>query len=310
MPGVRKWLVAFSLATSAVIVFSYSVLAAPGGHKAQAPPSRSPGAASTTAPAGCDVPGAACDPSKTDRDNGVGNNCDPGYGQGNQAKFPPDEASTSCRTTSSSPSAAAEREEAPGQAKKSALATAVVNVTVTVKTNEHARTVIRVNGRVVHESITVAGVTFIKTGNNLTIMLPSGMTVAVNGVTITIASAGQVVVNGAPVAGNIAVGGLTMKVSGGAVTVTSTSATVSGGAAGNAGGVGGGSAGAGVFGMSAGAGAGASAGEGALGATTALSGVSALAATGTPILSGLAGLILLTLGSVLFWRRRRTTEVE
>jgi hypothetical protein len=38
-----------------------------------------------------DVPAAAVDPSKTDTDNGAGNNCDPGYGRGNQARFPNDD---------------------------------------------------------------------------------------------------------------------------------------------------------------------------------------------------------------------------
>ena len=49
-----------------------------------------------------DVLGAAFDPSKKDHDNGVGNNCDPGWGRGNQARFPNQAGdSTGCRSKAS-----------------------------------------------------------------------------------------------------------------------------------------------------------------------------------------------------------------
>lgn len=82
-----------AVAGTAMLFFSSGVWASGSHHSSTPQPT---GSASR-----CDVPGKACDPSKTDHDNGVGNNCDPGYGQGNQAKYPPDESTTSCRSKTS-----------------------------------------------------------------------------------------------------------------------------------------------------------------------------------------------------------------
>ncbi len=87
-----RLLICVLLAMGALVVSATAASASGHPHQAAAPVS---GAAAT----GCDVPGAACDPSKTDHDNGIGNNCDPGYGRGNQVKFAPDEKTTGCRTT-------------------------------------------------------------------------------------------------------------------------------------------------------------------------------------------------------------------
>jgi hypothetical protein len=88
---------ACGLACASLLVLSTAVSA--DAHKPSGHPTPAAGAASTNSSTSkCDVPGAACDPSKSDHDNGVGNNCDPGYGEGNQAKFAPDETTTGCRT--------------------------------------------------------------------------------------------------------------------------------------------------------------------------------------------------------------------
>jgi hypothetical protein len=92
--------VAFAIASSALVVLASGVQANEDNSKSHSGAAAAPAAATTTSGGStvCDVPGKACDPSKTDHDNGIGNNCDPGYGRGNQAKFPPDETTTSCRT--------------------------------------------------------------------------------------------------------------------------------------------------------------------------------------------------------------------
>jgi chemotaxis protein histidine kinase CheA len=66
-------------------------------HKVMATTTSTP---TTSAKPGADNP-SGNDPSKKDHDNGVGNNCDPGYGEGNQAKMPPDEPTpTTCGSKS------------------------------------------------------------------------------------------------------------------------------------------------------------------------------------------------------------------
>jgi hypothetical protein len=92
--------VAFAIASGALVVLTSGVQANEDNSKSHSGAAAAPAAAPTTSggSTGCDVPGQACDPSKTDHDNGIGNNCDPGYGRGNQAKFPPDETTTGCRT--------------------------------------------------------------------------------------------------------------------------------------------------------------------------------------------------------------------
>ena len=104
MNTTRRLLLAAALAGGSLLLMSSGVLASGGdshgGGRAAQPAHQQTAAAQQPSGSTCDVPGRACDPSKTDHDNGVGNNCDPGYGQGNQAKFPPDETATSCRSTS------------------------------------------------------------------------------------------------------------------------------------------------------------------------------------------------------------------
>ncbi len=96
-----KWLGATAAASAGALILSTGALAA-DHHTSSTSQSSGSERSMATIAKGCDVPGASCDPSKTDHDNGVGNNCDPGYGRGNQRKMPPDEASTSCRTKASS----------------------------------------------------------------------------------------------------------------------------------------------------------------------------------------------------------------
>lgn len=93
--NLRRALIALALASGALLILGGGAQANGDGGRAHA---GAPGAAQPAA-TGCDVPGTVCDPSKSDHDNGVGNNCDPGFGRGNQTRFAPDEKTTTgCRT--------------------------------------------------------------------------------------------------------------------------------------------------------------------------------------------------------------------
>ena len=90
-----------------ILLFTACILAAAGSllisTGAMAYGKHSPAApAASQSTADRDVLGAAFDPSKKDHDNGVGNNCDPGWGRGNQARFPNQAGdSTGCRSKAS-----------------------------------------------------------------------------------------------------------------------------------------------------------------------------------------------------------------
>ena len=71
---------AVALATGALLCLGTGALAADDGHQGAKAPTQASGER--------DVPGRAVDPSRTDHSNGVGNNCDPGHGRGNQVKYP------------------------------------------------------------------------------------------------------------------------------------------------------------------------------------------------------------------------------
>lgn len=98
MQTSKRVFMALAAAGAGALFLSSGAMAA-GNHGSN--PGHGAAQASSTS-SGCDVPGKSCDPTArggTEKtDNGVGNNCDPGYGRGNQAKFPPDESTSTCRT--------------------------------------------------------------------------------------------------------------------------------------------------------------------------------------------------------------------
>jgi hypothetical protein len=97
-------LTAFVVAAAGVLMLSNAVFAA-DRHAAGAAQASS----SVSTSSDRDVPGAAVDPSHKDRDHGVGNNCDPGWGRGNQADFPNQSGdSAGCGTTAAGAGQAAQ----------------------------------------------------------------------------------------------------------------------------------------------------------------------------------------------------------
>src|SRR5579859_112294 len=109
----RRLSVASLAAITGLLIFAPAVSAASHG-AAQAAHTT----ATATSTTDRDVPGAAVDPSKKDHDNGVGNNCDPGFGEGNQARFGTagqavDPRDTGCRSASGT----AKNHETEGQTK-------------------------------------------------------------------------------------------------------------------------------------------------------------------------------------------------
>src|SRR5579859_3977686 len=111
---IRRLIVAGSAAIAGLFLLSPAVVAASHASNKVAQSTAAAGQpaaaagqpASATAPtADRDVPGAAVDPSKKDHDNGVGNNCDPGFGKGNQDRFGTageavDPSATDCQSAS------------------------------------------------------------------------------------------------------------------------------------------------------------------------------------------------------------------
>src|SRR5579859_4732717 len=124
---IRRLIVAGSAAIASLFLLSPAVVAAShASNKAaqstaaagQPPAAAGQPASAATPTADRDVPGAAVDPSKKDHDNGVGNNCDPGFGKGNQAKFGTADQSVDPRDTGCrSASGTAKNHETEGQTK-------------------------------------------------------------------------------------------------------------------------------------------------------------------------------------------------
>lgn len=102
----RRLTLAGAAAIAGLFLLAPAVLAASHPSvRADANPSSGQPASATGSTTDRDVPGASVDPSKKDHDNGVGNNCDPGFGKGNQAKFGTegqavDPRDTGCRSAS------------------------------------------------------------------------------------------------------------------------------------------------------------------------------------------------------------------
>ena len=106
----RRLLVAGFSATAGLLLLSPGAFADARG-QGNSQPTQTSATPATSRGSDRDVRGAAVDPSKKDFDNGAGNNCDPGFGRGNQAKFgmasqSADSGNTSCPTRPSGQSEA------------------------------------------------------------------------------------------------------------------------------------------------------------------------------------------------------------